>query len=78
MKPVPIEKFKLLSGKDNLNSYQWNKRIAKHFFCNTCGIYTHHKRRRDPNQFAINLACLDGITMPREDQIQWIDGSSHT
>ena len=77
MKPVPIEKFKLLKGKDNLNSYKWNKRIAEHFFCNTCGVYTHHKRRRDPTQFSINLACLDGITMPKEDQIQWIDGSSH-
>ena len=78
MKPVRIEKFKLLAGKNNLNSYKWNKKIAEHFFCKTCGVYTHHKRRRDPTQFAVNLACIDGITMPKEDQISWTDGSSHT
>ena len=78
MKPVAVENFKIIKGKNNLSSYRWNKRIAEHFFCNTCGVYTHHKRRRDPTQFAVNLACIDGIKMPKEDQILLIDGSSHT
>ena len=77
MKPVRIEKFKLLAGRNNLNSYKWNKKIAEHFFCKTCGVYTHHKRRRDPTQFAVNIACIDGLTMPREDQISWTKGSNH-
>ena len=78
MQQVLIKKFKLLKGKNNLNSYKWNKRIAEHFFCDTCGVYTHHKRRRDPTQFSINLACIDGVTIPDEDKILLIDGSSHT
>ena len=78
MKPVAVENFKLIKGKNNLSSYRWNKRIAEHFFCNKCGVYTHHKRRRDPTQFAVNLACIDGITTPKEDQISWTDGSTHT
>ncbi len=78
MKPVSIANFKLLKGKNNLNSYIWNKRIAEHFFCNTCGIYTHHKRRRIPTQFSVNLACIDGIIMPKENQISLSDGSGHT
>ena len=78
MKPVATEKFKLLKGKSNLKSYKWNKRIAEHFFCNKCGVYTHHKRRRDPTQVAVNLACIDGIKMPKENQISWVDGSSHS
>ena len=78
MKPVRIEKFKLLTGKNNLNSYKWNKKIAEHFFCNTCGVYTHHKRRRDPTQFAVNIACIEGLTMLKEDQISLSKGSNHS
>ena len=78
MKPVSIKKFKILKGKDNLNCYKWNKRIAKHFFCNKCGVYTHHKRRRYPTQFAINLACLEGIALPPENKIKLVNGSSHS
>ena len=78
MKPVSIKKFKILKGKNNLNCYKWNKRIAEHFFCNECGVYTHHKRRRYPTQFAINLACLEGITMPPENKIILVNGASHS
>ena len=77
MKPLPKEKFTLIQGDEFLNSYKWNKKIAEHFFCKTCGVYTHHKRRRDPTQFAVNIACIDGLTMPREGQISWTKGSNH-
>ena len=30
------------------------KHLAEHFFCKICGVYTHHIRRRDPNQISIN------------------------
>ena len=78
MKPVRIEKFKLLAGKNNLNSYKWNKKIAEHFFCNICGVYTHHQRRRDATQYSVNLGCLEAIEIPEEKEIKWIDGSSHS
>ena len=69
--------FKLVSGADNLLSYKWNKNIAEHYFCKNCGVYTHHKRRRDPNQFCINYACLDDIDMPSEDAIGSANGAGH-
>ena len=78
MKPLPKEKFSLIQGEEFLQSYKWNKKIAEHFFCNTCGVYTHHKRRRDPTQFAVNIACIEGLTMPREDQISLSKGSNHS
>ena len=28
MKPIPKEDFTLLSGKENISEYQWNKNIA--------------------------------------------------
>ncbi len=34
---------------------------AKHYFCKTCGIYTHHQRRSNPKEFAFNIACLEGV-----------------
>ena len=36
MKPISKENFVLQSGQNNLQIYQWNKKIAKHFFCNIC------------------------------------------
>ena len=77
MKPVSIKKFKILKGKNNLNCYKWNKRIAEHFFCNECGVYTHHKRRRYPDQIAVNFACLDDLELPNDTIIGLVDGASH-
>ncbi len=51
-------------GTDNLAMYQWNTKIAKHYFCKTCGIYTHYARRNNSNEYGINIACLDGAPCP--------------
>ena len=77
MKPIAKEEFTLLSGKGNISEYQWNKNIAKHYFCNTCGAYTHHIRRRDPNQISVNIMCVDDIFIPRDIKIKQVDGASH-
>jgi len=49
-------------GKDLLTLYQFNTKSAEHYFCPTCGIYTHHKRRSNPNEFGVNAACLEGVS----------------
>ena len=61
MNLVSKDSVKIIKGADNLSSYQFNTMIAKHFFCKTCGIYTHHYRRSDPNGAAINIGCIDAI-----------------
>jgi len=61
MNLIPKESIKITKGEDNLSSYQFNTMIAEHFFCKTCGIYTHHKRRNDPNGIGINIGCIDNI-----------------
>jgi hypothetical protein len=58
---VPAENFALDSGEDQLGLYQWNTKIAKHYFCKNCGIYTHHRPRGAPEKFGVNVACLDDI-----------------
>ena len=61
MAAIPIANLKVVKGRDNLTLYQWNTKVAEHYFCKTCGIYTHHKRRSNPNEYGINIACIEGV-----------------
>ena len=58
---VPKEQFRLLKGEDALLLYHWNTRIAKHYFCKHCGIYTHHQPRTRADMVGVNLGCIDTI-----------------
>jgi hypothetical protein len=58
---VLLEDLTVTKGAENLTLYQWNTMTAKHYFCKTCGIYTHHQRRSNPKEFAFNIACLEGV-----------------
>ena len=52
----------ILAGEEALHVYQFNTDTAKHHFCATCGIYTHHQRRSNPNEYGINVACLEAVS----------------
>ncbi|HXU94783.1 MAG TPA: GFA family protein [Gallionella sp.] len=56
---VPPERFKLLAGQEALSLYQAGKKIAKHWFCRHCGIHAFSNPRAAPEQFSINIRCLD-------------------
>jgi hypothetical protein len=66
-----------LAGEDALTLYQFNTRSAEHYFCSTCGIYTHHRRRSNPNQYGINAACLEGISPFDFAEVAVVDGVNH-
>ena len=57
-----IAGFKLHRGAEKLATYRFNTMTAEHHFCSVCGIYTHHKRRSNPNELGINVACLEGLS----------------
>jgi hypothetical protein len=62
MSPMfPAEDLRILSGEDALTLYQFNSRVAKHYFCRHCGIYPFHQTRKDPKLWRVNLACLEGV-----------------
>ena len=61
MAAVDLNNLEILEGKENLSMYQFNTKVAKHYFCKICGIYTHHQRRSNPNEFAVNVGCIDEI-----------------
>ena len=50
------------AGEEFLATYQFNTKVAEHHFCTSCGIYTHHKRRGNPNEYGVNVACLEGLS----------------
>jgi hypothetical protein len=68
---------KILEGEDVLTSYRFNTGIAQHFFCSRCGIYTHHQRRSNPNQYGVNVACLDGVSPFDFEEVPVTDGVNH-
>ncbi|GAL03459.1 Gfa-like protein [Photobacterium aphoticum] len=74
---VLLENLKVVKGEDNLTLYQFNTMTAKHYFCKTCGIYTHHQRRSNPHQFAINVACLEGVNPYELEPVRITDGINH-
>ncbi len=74
---VALEDLRVVRGQEMLSHYSFNTHTAQHFFCSKCGIYTHHQRRSNPNQFGINAANLEGVTIRDLDPVPWVDGRNH-
>lgn len=75
---VPLAGLRVLQGQDQLRLYQFNTHTAKHYFCGVCGIYTHHQRRSNPEQYSVNVGCLAGVTNPFQlEPVRVIDGVNH-
>jgi hypothetical protein len=69
--------FHLTQGEGSLATYRFNTMSAEHHFCSICGIYTHHKRRSNPNQLGINVACLEGASPFDFREVKVLDGQRH-
>lgn len=72
-----LNSFELLRGADKLGTYRFNTRVAEHHFCMVCGIYTHHRRRSNPHELGINVACLEGLSPFDFPEILVLDGQNH-
>lgn len=57
---VPPDRFTLLQGEDSLTTYTFNTHTAKHLFCRVCGIHAFYRPRSHPQDFDVNVHCLDG------------------
>jgi len=60
---VPRSRFHLLQGEDNLGTYTFDTREAKHLFCKTCGIKSYYIPRSHPDGISVNARCLDESTI---------------
>ncbi|WP_316863446.1 GFA family protein [uncultured Cohaesibacter sp.] len=74
---APLDGVDFLEGKEFLTLYQFGTMTAEHYFCSKCGIYTHHKRRSNPNEYGINVACIEGVSPFDFAEIPVHDGVNH-
>jgi hypothetical protein len=58
MVKVHETQFQLLSDEGALAEYRFHTMTARHFFCNTCGIYPFHRKRVTPDYLGVNVFCL--------------------
>ncbi len=77
MSMVKNEDFQIIKGQKDLKLYQFHSKIAKHYFCSKCGIYTHHNPRSNPAMTGFNLGCLDDIDTFNFERVHVNDGKNH-
>ncbi len=70
---VPRDRFRLLRGKDAIETYRFNREIAQHHFCRTCGVASFYIPRSNPDQIDVNVRCVEGIDLDSL-QIGFFDG----
>ncbi len=77
MAMVGPDDLKIVKGKEFLKLYQFHTKVAKHYFCSNCGVYTHHNPRANPNIYGINLACLEDFDIFTLKEVAVNDGENH-
>jgi hypothetical protein len=77
MGAVPVEGLRVVKGQELLSVYRFNTRTAEHYFCSQCGIYTHHRRRSNLNQYGFNLGCLEAVDPNDLQSVPVRDGVNH-
>ena len=60
---VPVEKFRLLAGEDQLADYQFNRHVIHHLFCRGCGVesFARGAMPDGTKMVALNVRCLDDV-----------------
>lgn len=71
---VPKSRFNLIKGKENLQTYTFDSGVAKHLFCNVCGIKSFYIPRSNPDGFDVNVRCLN--PQPKKLIIEPFDGQN--
>lgn len=60
---VSEDQLALETPLEELALYQFHTRTAKDYFCKTCGILPFRRPRTAPDQWSINVRCLEGIDL---------------
>jgi len=60
---VPGGDFRLTAGADRLGTHTFNTGVAKHLFCQVCGVKSFYVPRSNPDGYSVNLRCLDPGTI---------------
>ena len=66
---VPPSALRLLTPIEDMSLYEWHTKVAKDYFCPTCGILPFRRPRTAEDVVGINVRCLDGVdldSLPRK------------
>ena len=72
---VAPEDFRLVSGADDLATYQFGTMTARHHFCRNCGVAPFFRPRANPANYMVNVRCLDGVDLGSL-RVEQFDGRS--
>ena len=56
---VAKENFRLIAGKEDIQTYTFNTGVAKHMFCRHCGVKSFYVPRSHPTGISVNVNCLN-------------------
>ncbi|KAK0054158.1 centromere protein V [Biomphalaria pfeifferi] len=75
---VPKNNFVLLQGEDNITTYAFNKKLAKHTFCKTCGVQSFYTPRSNQDGIGVMPHCIDfgtikSVNVKKFDGQNWED-----
>ena len=78
MTPVGHDDIRVIKGQDLLKLYQYHTKVAEHYFCSNCGIYTHSNPRSNHDKvYMLNVACIEGVKPFELENIKVNDGINH-
>jgi len=58
---IPAEALKIEANPDDIGLYEFDSKVAKHYFCKNCGIYTHNEMLRIPGHCRVNIGCIEDL-----------------
>lgn len=62
---VEAGQVRVLAGMEDLGEYVWGTGVARHHFCRICGVAPLRRPRMKPEEFSVNVRCLDGVDLAR-------------
>ena len=74
---IPPDELKhTVKQPDSLGLYEFDNKVAKHYFCKVCGIFTFNQTIRVPDHYRVNLGCLEDFDLESITEINVFDGKS--
>jgi hypothetical protein len=55
--------LRILTSLDDMCLYEWHTKVAKDYFCPSCGILPFRRPSDAPEVWAVNVRCLQGVDL---------------
>ena len=73
---IPRQDFELQSDPNQLALYEFNTKVAKHWFCKTCGVKPFYRPRSNPDGISVNFRCVTDKEVFKSVNLQPFDGQN--